>query len=328
MSLRIVRSGALTSVQAGPRLGSRRFGVSSGGALDLVALRMLNTLIGNQPQAAMLEITSGVVRLEFSDPRLIAWGGGEYEARLEETLLPAGHVAFVDGNEEIAFAGPKEGCRAWLAMSGGIDVPEILGNRSTDIRAHFGGWNGRILQDGDVIPLGSHSSRSIALLKKLASNRVSDWSAPFEWSHPASWPPILHFVRGRDWESFDGPSRMSFSGASFSVTPESDRMGVRLRGELLKRDTEEDLVSEPVVPGTIQVPSGGEPILLLGDCQTIGGYPKLAHVISTDFPRAAQLRPGEGVMFQEVSLPDAYARLWQVERDLAKFALGLEVAQR
>ena len=328
MSLRIVRSGILTSVQADPRLGSRRFGVSSGGALDLVALRVLNTLVANEAQAAVLEIVSGVVRLEFSEPRLIAWGGGEYEVRVGQTLLSAGHVAAVAENEEVSVAGPKEGFRAWLAISGGIDVPEVLSSRSTDVRAHFGGWQGRPLQDGDVIPLGSHSSRSLALLKGLGNRAVADWSAPFEWAHPSAAPPVLHFLRGKDWESFDPPSRSRFSGTTFSVAPESDRMGIRLRGELLKREDEDDLVSEAVAPGTIQVPPNGQPILLLGDCQTIGGYPKLAHVISTDLPRAAQLRPGEGVMFQEVSLADAHARLGQLERDLVKFAIGLAVAKR
>ena len=105
-------------------------------------------------------------------------------------------------------------------------------------------------------------------------------------------------------------------------------MGVRLRGESFRREDENDLVSEAVAPGTIQVPPDGQPILLLGDCQTIGGYPKLAHVISTDLPRAAQLRPGEAMMFQEVSLADAHARLGQLERDLVKFAIGLEVAKK
>jgi antagonist of KipI len=328
MSLRIVRSGVFTSVQAGPRLGSRQFGVSSGGALDLVALRVLNALVANEAHAAVLEVVSGIVRLEFSDPRLIAWGGGEYEVRLGQTLLPAGHVAAVGEDQEISFAGPKEGFRAWLAISGGIDVPEILGSRSTDVRAHFGGWHGRPLQDGDVIPLGSHSSRGIALLKRLGNPAVANWSAPFEWTHSSASPSVLHFLPGKDWESFDQPSRSRFSSTTFTVTPESDRMGVRLRGEFLGRNDDGDLVSEGVAPGTIQVPPDGQPILLLGDCQTLGGYPKLAHVISVDLPRAAQLRPGEGVMFQEVSLADAHARLSQLERDLAKFAIGLEVAKR
>lgn len=328
MSLHIDRSGSLTSIQAGPRLGLRRFGVSSGGALDLIALRVLNTLVGNETHAAALEMTSGVVRLRFADSRLVAWGGGDYEVRLGKTLLPAARVALVGEGEELTFAGPKEGFRAWLALSGGIEVPEILGNRSTDLRGRFGGWHGRALQDGDSIPLGSQSSRAGALLKKLEKQKVSDWSASIEWARPSALPPVLHFVRGKDWESFDGPSRISFSSARFSVAPESDRMGVRLRGQRLKRDDERELVSEAVAPGTVQVPPDGEPILLLGDCQTIGGYPRLAHVISADLPRAAQLRPGEAVMFQEVSLADVYARLWQIECDLAKFAIGLEIAKR
>jgi antagonist of KipI len=289
---------------------------------------VLNALVANEAHAAVLEVVSGIVRLEFSDSRLIAWGGGEYEVRVGRTLFPAGHVAAVDGTEEISFAGPKEGFRMWLAISGGIDVPEALSSRSTDVRAHFGGWHGRPLQDGDVIPLGSHSSRSIALLKTLGKGGVADWSAPFEWTRPSAAPPVLHFLRGKDWESFDEPSRRKFSGATFSVAPESDRMGVRLYGELLRRNDDEDLVSEGVTPGTIQIPPGGQPILLLGDCQTIGGYAKLAHVISADLPRAVQLRPGEDVMFHEVSLADAHARLWQVERDLRKFVIGLEIAKR
>ncbi len=328
MSLRILRSGSFTSVQAGPRLGSRRFGVSSGGALDLIALRVLNTLVANERHAAAIEITSGIVRLKFSDSRLVAWGGGEYEVRMGQTILPAGHVARLAENEELTFAGPQKGFRAWLAISGGVDVPEILGSRSTDGRGHFGGWHGRALQDGDTLPLGSHSSRAVALLKQLEKQRVSDWSAPIEWTHPSAGPPVLHFIRGKDWDSFDKASRNSLAGTAFSVAAESDRMGVRLQGDLLKREDDRDLISEAVAPGTIQVPPGGEPILLLGDCQTIGGYPKLAHVISTDLPRAAQLRPGERVMFQEVSLTDAHARLWQIERDLEKFAIGLEVAKR
>ncbi len=328
MSVQVLRSGVLTSIQAGPRIGLRRFGVSTGGALDLVALRVLNTLVANEPEAAVLEITSGIVRLKFHDSRLMAWAGGEYEVRIGEALVPAGHVAIVAGNDELSFAGPKEGFRAWLALSGSIDVPAVLGSQSTDLRAHFGGWHGRVLQDGDVIPLAPHSSRSIALLKKLAKPRLSDWSVPFEWAHSSAGPSILHFVRGKDWELLDRQSQGNFSGGTFSVALESDRMGVRLRGESLKRNDERDLVSEAVAPGTIQLPSGGEPILLLGDCQTIGGYPKIAHVISTDLPRAAQLRPGERVMFRETSLAEAHARLWQTERDMAKFALGLEVSQR
>jgi len=328
MSLCIDRSGSFTSVQAGPRNGSRRFGVSSGGALDLIALRVLNVLVGNEPHAAALEITSGIVRLKFADSRLVAWGGGEYEVRMGRTLLSAGHVARLAETEELTFAGPAKGFRAWLAVSGGIDVPEILGSRSTDVRAHFGGWRGRALQDGETIPLGSHSSRAVGLLKKLEKRKVSDWSAPIEWAHPSTVPPVLHFIRGKDWESFDEASRSSLSSAPFSVAKESDRMGVRLRGAPLKRKDDRDLVSEAVAPGTLQLPPGGEPILLLGDCQTIGGYPKLAHVISADLPRAAQLRPGEGVMFQEVSLTDAHTRLWQIERDLRKFSVGLEVAKR
>jgi antagonist of KipI len=327
MNVRIVRAGLLTSVQASPRLGWRRFGVSTGGALDFTAWRVLNALVGNEPEAAGLEVTAGLVRLKFQDNRAIAWSGGEYDVRIGEKLIPSGHVALIEGGDELSFAGPTKGFRGWLAVSGGIDSPAVLGSRSTDLRGRFGGWQGRSLVDDGNVPLGPNPVHALALIKKLAKNRVSSWSAPFEWAHPAALPAILHVLRGKDWDSFDSHSLMAFRGAAFSVSPESDRMGVRLQGTLLRR-AGDDPVSEAVAPGTVQVPPGGAPILLLGDCQTIGGYAKLAHVISSDLPRAAQLRPGDEVRFQEVSLTEAYARLWQNERDLVKFSIGLEAAHR
>jgi antagonist of KipI len=328
MTIRVRWAGLSTTVQAGPRLGLRRFGVSSGGALDTVALRVLNLLVANDAESALLELTSGSVRLQFDDARLIAWSGGDYAVRLGETAIPAGHVASIGAGDELSITGPKEGFRAWLAISGGIEVPSVLGSRSTDLRAQFGGWSGRRLQDGDVIPLGKSSSPAEALAAALESTRISNWSAPFDWTHPSARPSLLHFCRGKDWESFDQASLTSFIGGALSVGTESDRMGVRLRGSLIKREPAEDSFSEAVTPGTIQVPPSGEPILLLGDCQTVGGYLKLAHVISSDLPRAAQLRPGDKVMFQEVSLADAYARLGQIDWELEKFRIGMRLKHR
>jgi antagonist of KipI len=315
----VTRGGFLSSVQDLGRAGFREFGVSSGGALDPFALRVANLLVGNDAGAAGLEITLGGLQLRFEDQRIIAWCGGEFDVRLGSTPLPAGHSCLVNGGEALEFRSAKIGCRAWLAIACEIDVPIVLGSRSTDLRANFGGLNGRALRDGDIVSLGK-PPRSAP-----AATRISSWTAPHDWVSPAKRDPVLRFVRGIDWFRFNDVTIERFTNHEFAVSPDSDRMGVRLDGPELKRQDNVDLISEAVAPGTIQVPPSGKPILLLGDCQTIGGYPKIAHVITVDLGIAAQLRAGDRVRFSEVLLVDAHRLLLERERQLELFRVGLSL---
>jgi antagonist of KipI len=306
----IVRAGLFTTVQDTGRQRYRQYGVSLGGALDLHALRVANLLVGNEESAAGLELTFGAVRIRFSDERLVASCGGEFDVR-----IPAGHAARMRAGDELVFGQPKVGCRSWLAISGGVDVPIVLASRSTDLRAGFGGVAGRALQDGDEVFLG----------KPKCANTVDDissWSAPREWTRIAEEEPTLRVVRGSEWDMFDA---FGLTSVHFEVTPDSNRMGVRLDGPELPRNEDVDLTSEAVAPGTIQVPPGGQPIILLGDCQTIGGYPKIAHVITVDLPRAAQLRPGDRVRFREVTLEEAHRLLRRREDEYRCFKTGLSL---
>jgi len=329
MSVIVTRAGFLTSVQDVGRTGFRQFGVSTSGALDPFALRVANLLVGNDEGAAGLEITLGGLQLRFDDERIVAWCGGEFDVQIGSRVLPAGHVAHLQRGDELKFGRAEIGCRCWLAISGGIDVPVALGSRSTDLRANFGGFEGRALRDGDVVPLGapreSSASTEATADKSPEPAGISSRTAPHDWASPASRHPSLRFIRGVDWSRFDGVTIQRFTNHEFSVSPDSDRMGVRLDGPELKRDDETDLISEAVAPGTIQVPLSGKPILLLGDCQTIGGYPKIAHVITLDLGVAAQLRAGDRVRFSEVSLQDAHRLLMERERDLERFRIGLSL---
>ncbi len=315
----VTRAGFLTTVQDLGRTGYRQFGVSTSGALDPFALRIANLLVGNDANAAALEIALGGLQLRFEDQRAVAWCGGEFDAQIGSRQLPAGRVASVQAGEELRFGRPRLGCRAWLAISGGIDVPLMLGSRSTDLRAGFGGFEGRALRDGDRLPLGAWPGSS------PPATGVSSWSAPYDWVSPAKRDAVLRFVRGIDWFRFNDATVQRFTHQHFTVSPESDRMGVRFEGPELRRRDSGDLVSEAVAPGTIQVPPGGKPILLLQDCQTIGGYPRLAHVITVDLGVAAQLRAGDGVRFSEVALADAHRLLLERERELELFRIGLEL---
>jgi len=328
MSLIVVGAGFQTTIQDLGRIGFRQFGVSSGGALDLHALRIANLLAGNDESAAGLEFTQGNIRFRFDDERVISWCGGDYDVCVGSHSIPLGHSSLVLAEDELSVSGPRQGWRGWLAVSGGIVVPPILGSRSTDLRANFGGLDGRTLRDGDELPLGEQSDFARSLIDLLNERRVSSWSSPAEWSSTAKTKPILRIVRGCDWDRFNASTHHALTSETFSVSPDSDRMGVRLNGPELYRNDEADLVSEAVAPGAVQVPPGGRPILLLGDCQTIGGYPKIAHVITIDLPVAAQLRPGDTVRFQEISLPEGHRLLFERAQELERFRIGLSLRKK
>jgi antagonist of KipI len=317
-NLKVLRAGPLTTIQDLGRTGHRRDGVSLGGALDLHAARVANLLAGNSENAALIEAPLGNASFQFQDERVIAWCGGEFKVQLGSEHVPDGHAIRVESGEELTIGSANRGCRLWLAISGGIDVPLILGSRSTDLRAGFGGLEGRGLHTGDELALGKAISLS-------TNARVSSWSAPREWSRTSMAHPILRFVRGAEWEEFTDANRTAFLDNAFTVSPQCDRMGARLEGVVLERNQPNERLSEPVAPGTIQVPNDGAPIILLGDCQTIGGYPKIAHVITVDLPFAAQLCPNDSVRFREVSLAEAAALFRARQRDLERFRVGLQL---
>ena len=325
MNLIVTRAGFRTTIQDLGRIGFRQFGVSSGGALDLHALRIANLLTGNDESAAGLEFTQGNIHLRFEDERVLSWCGGDYDVCVASQVVPPGHSALVLADDELSISGPRQGWRGWLTVSGGIAVPPVLGSRSTDLRANFGGLEGRALRDGDELLLGEQSDFARSLIGLLNERHVSSWSSQTEWSSTAKTKPVLRVVRGCDWDRFNASTHHALTSETFDVSPDSDRMGVRLNGPELQRNDDVDLVSEAVAPGTIQVPPGGRPILLLGDCQTIGGYPKIAHVITVDLSIAAQLRPGDTVRFQEISLPEAHRLLFEREQELERFRIGLSL---
>jgi len=335
MSVVVRSAGFVTSVQDLGRTGFRQSGVSVGGALDPHALRVANALVGNDDNAAGIEATLGTARLQFEDERAVAWCGGNFTVRINDDELPPGHVGLVAKNEALTMVAANDGGRAWLAISGGIDVPLVLGSRSTDLRGNFGGHEGRALRDDDVISLFTKRRFPSRPPEKEGDLQtvppwISDWSAPTSWAATPHRERSLRIVRGAHWDRFTPEAQSSLVTNSlftnsFVVTPDSDRMGARLDGPELKRIDATDLLSEAVAPGTLQVPPNGKPILLLGDCQTIGGYPKIAHVITVDLPIAAQLWPGDPVRFHEVSLAEAQDLLREREEDFARFRVGLSL---
>ncbi len=301
-AVEVLRPGAFSTVQDLGRPGHRAQGTPLGGAADVLSLRVANLLVGNDEGDAALEFTLTGPELKFLRDALIAIGGAEVEG------VPLGRPWLMRAGATLDLSRLRHGCRGYLAIAGGIEVPPVLGSRGTFVRGGFGGLAGRTLRAGDRLPVpmvqrhpGQHWQ---------VDPRIGPELGPSVTLRVVSGAQAHEF--GREWTTHE-----------FKVSPQSDRMGVRLTGTALRRSTTCELVSAPVTPGTVQVPPDGRPIVLLADAQTIGGYPRLAHVITVDLPRAAQLRPGDCVRFATVSLDEARRLRHAQERALVLLRAGL-----
>jgi antagonist of KipI len=327
VSLRVLRPGLLTTVQDLGRPGWQRFGVVAGGALDDVALRVANLLVGNAAGDAALEATLIGPTLELLDDHLIALGGADLGATLDGAPLPVWRPVAARAGSLLIFESRRRGCRAYIAVAGGIDVPRVLGGRGTDLRGRFGGLAGRALDAGDTLPAGPAGAASERTLRALlaADQVVAGWGAGPSLLPAYDPAPLLRVLPGPEFDLFRVDARAALVTEPFEVTSRSDRMGYRLSGPALALDRPHELVSSPVARGTVQVPPGGEPIILMADRQTTGGYPRIAAVIDVDIPLLAQAPPGTAVRFQLTTLAEAQALRVARARDLRLFAEALRL---
>lgn len=307
------RAGMLTTVQDRGRRTARRYGVPVGGAMDEFALRVANLLVGNAEDAAALECTVAGPDVSFTADTWVAVCGAAAGD------VPQAKPLLVRAGETISLRQLKKGSRAYLAVAGGIEVPKVLGSAATYLRGQFGGHLGRALHVGDRLKIGpSTTSYQDTQYWSLASDFLPQHNTNAE----------VRFVPGPQWNWFSPEAIDQFQSDSYSVLPQSDRMGVRLAGPPILRSAPAEMNSEPVCAGAIQIPRDGQPIVLMADCQTIGGYPKIGHVVSIDLPVVAQLSAGETLRFRECSLEHAQALLMSREGVLAKLRLGLEQKQK
>ena len=302
--LEVVESGLAVAVQDRGRFGYRRLGVPVSGALDPVLLAAANALVGNAAGAAALEILLTGPALKVRAGRVRFSIAGEIVARLQSAqgkLLPVEPWCTVtlgpgDSIRFGAAAAPKAGGPgiAYVGISGGVEVPAVLASRSTYARAALGGVRGRAIAAGDLLPC-----RSVA----------GDAPLEFRGAGPLVHPEgPIRVVPGPQADHFTDEALQAFFSQPFTVTRDSDRMGMRLAGPALTHSAlGADIASDGVTPGAIQVPANGQPIILMADCQTVGGYPKIATVIRADLPRLAHARPGAQLRFARVNLLEAAA---------------------
>jgi antagonist of KipI len=311
-----------TTVQDLGRTGHQRFGVPVSGVMDSWALRIANIMVGNAPGDAGLEVTLSGPTITFDDETLIAVSGADLGAFVGDVHLPLRHPVCVPAEGTLTFRGGPHGCRAILAVAGGIAVPPVLGSRSTYVRGAFGGYEGRALRKGDVLPTGAPSPwarRTMAALTRsdgLAG--VATWGAGPSLRPPYSAAPVVRLLTGTHTDHLTESSRDELFSETFRISPQSDRMGYRLDGPQLALREPLELLSEGTTFGTMQLPPGGSPIVLMADAQTTGGYPRIGEVASVDLPLLAQLRPGDHVRFRTCSLEEAQSAYLLREHELAQ----------
>jgi len=331
------RSGLLTTIQDLGRYGYQRVGVSVSGAMDPYASLCANLLVGNERTAPLLELTVTGPSLTFTEPTVIAICGADMKPVVQGKRVPMWRPVYVPADTTIEFGTARQGVRAYVAFAGGLQLERRMGSYSTYLMAGFGGYDGRALREGDRLPVGEPSplGKELAayLMDASARSEYGEWKqhhvlSPAWQVGSSAMPryapdPIVRFIRGIHYTWFDASSVEALTISRYRLTPQSDRMGCRLCGRKLQIKDSHVLLSEAVTAGTVQVPPDGQPIILMADRQTTGGYPVIAQVISADLPVVAQTPIGGQISFVEVSLEEAQ-RLWiQMHKELQLVAAGM-----
>jgi antagonist of KipI len=306
-ALHILKPGLLTTVQDLGRYGHQASGVPVAGPMDTFSHRLANQLAGNDAGAATLEITLIGPDLIVEADTTIAIAGAQFEVTCDDRPVSAGASFTVSRGQRLRFGRILEGARAYLAVAGGVQTMPVLGSRATHLVSHMGGFNGRALAAGDRVPIAD-AARMGPVRKSTGLTLPSNGRA------------LLRVMPGPQADWFQADALKTIAGVSFRISPQSNRMGYRLQGPPLVREREGELISEPLGIGAIQVPAAGEPILLMADRQTAGGYPKIGYVITADLPLAGQLAPGDFIEFHLCSQQEAVAALISRERQLLRFA--------
>ena len=304
MALRVIKPGMLTTIQDAGRWGYQSRGVPVAGPMDSVSLRLANALVGNARGAAGLEITLLGPELEFEDERVIAIAGAEFDVTLDGKVVALHAPFIVSSGSHLRFGMRRRGARAYLAVTGGIATEAVLGSRATHVISAMGGVDGRPLRAGDAVPLGptthlqgtAHASAPIVPLPDRGAR--------------------VRVMPGPQADYFAADALDVLQSSPYTIGQQSDRMGFRLEGPRLTHARGADVISGATPLGVLQVPASGQPILLMADRQTTGGYPKIATVITADIPIAGQLGPGDSISFVVCSIAEAMAALIAQERVL------------
>jgi biotin-dependent carboxylase-like uncharacterized protein len=301
--IRILEPGPLTTVQDLGRAGHLRYGIPPSGPVDVESFLLANRLVGNPDTAAGLECTYMGPRFQVEASCALAVTGAPAPVTVNGEPAPRWATIVLKPGDTVRVAAPRTGVRSYLAFSGGIDVPLVLGSRSTYLRGQLGGLQGRALRAGDVLTL---CARPLPAARTIAAPPIGEDAET-----------TVRVVLGPQADRFTGEGLETFLGSAYEMLPQSDRMGARLRGPRIAHARGHDIISDGIALGSIQVPGDGQPIALLVDRQSTGGYTKVATICSFDISRVGQVKPGQRLRFRAIPLAEAHRELRQWQASLA-----------
>lgn len=310
MSIKVITPGMLSTIQDGGRKGFAAMGFNASGVMDVRSYHIANALVGNFTDEAVIEMTYLGGSFKFLESNYIAITGADMSPKLDGVPVEMYTTVFVKQDETLTFSAAESGMRAYIAVRGGIDVPVIMGSRSTNLKCKLGGLDGRPLKAGDIIPCRD-------VYDEFHKHLIH--SAPKE--DFGSDEITVRVLLGPQDVYFTDHGIKTFLNSTYTVTNESDRMGCKLSGEKIEYKNTVDIISDGIVFGSIQIPRTGNPIIMLADRQTTGGYAKIATVISVDLPLLAQARPGTKVRFELIDRQKAERLLKQEQKEFHSYLL-------
>ncbi|NYF26270.1 biotin-dependent carboxyltransferase family protein [Sporosarcina sp. JAI121] len=326
MTVNVLQPGLLTTIQDLGRYGSQKYGVIVSGAMDSYSLRVANLLVGNAEGEGALEITLFGTTLQFDKDSLLAITGGDLQATIDGEKAPMWRPILIRKGSILRFKSAINGCRAYVAFAGGIIVPPIMESKSTYLRAGIGGLQGRALRKGDTFECGEMSALNQSFAQQVEEmTEHATWSVNFSALINLQQVQTIRVLKGTEFTRFDQDSQQTLFSEPYTLSTQADRMGYRLEGPALSLADTFELLSESVTYGTIQIPPNGQPIILMADRQTTGGYPKIGQIISADLSSLAQLQPTSTIHFKEVSLEEAENELLKKERLLDELKMGIQL---
>ncbi len=326
MQISLIKPGFLSTIQDLGRHLYLSDAVPISGAMDTLSAKIANKAVGNEDNAAVIEFTYANAEFKAETAILVAYAGDGAIFKTGTKLLPAERPIFIPAGTIISLIKNPTGSRTYLAVSGGWDVPEILSSRSTYLTASFGGLQGRQLQSGDTLfNLNTLTATAKNILNKLKGEVINhpEWSIARQLFLPAN-QKFIRVVPAREFNWFDGRSIVDFLSSPYKLSLRSNRMGYHLEGAIINRLVKKELLSTAVVPGTIQVTGNGSMVLLMADCQTTGGYPRIAQVAAVDLPLCGQLNPNDEIYFKEISRPEAETLYLEREQQLKSLTTAIQ----
>lgn len=325
MSIIILKPGIMSSLQDLGRWGFQQFGVPIGGAMDKVSAALANIICANDENESVIEMTLHGTSIMFNEAAFCAIVGGGCKAYIDDVELPFNRLLWIPAFSIIKTTASIQGCRSYLAVSGGFNVKKVLGSASTYTPSGIGGTNGRNLITGDMLAFKGEQNLHAAPNLHMLPNGVgiSHWHTAV-LVVPTPDIAIVHAIKGPEFDCFKTESKVNIFNSMFTISSQSNRMGYRLEGKKFTLEHKTEMVSTAVTAGIVQVTHEGDPIILMADAQTTGGYPRIARICAADISLLAQCRPGTKIQFKEIGEEESLMRYNRIVEAKNRVKVGLK----